>query len=347
MATSATQAEAIKTQGKLATTNSLTLFIGLNEPQGNLAFKEGRYDDAIAAYTKCIELSPENATFYNNRAMAQLKVNAFRQAELDCTSSLQYAPDNVKALWRRGTSRKFQQQFDQARDDLKRALTIEPQNKAVQQELALVESYLAPAPAAKGRNIPVEVISTEHAFQELQNHIAQTTSAQPVPPTNNQQPSTTLTSILKNQPTETETTSEVRSTRLPVVEDPIAPPTNMLDFQRRWRTYRRDPVQLARFLKAVKPDQLKSLFQSTFDADYMADILRVLQSNFVSAEGPRVVYDILRGVTQIPRFTMVQMFMDRQEQSTLASIFHRCLSDPRTDAALKAEFAQLQSTYGC
>lgn len=42
--------------------------------QGNEAFKAGKYTDAVAAYTKAIGACGDNYVYYNNRAMACLKV---------------------------------------------------------------------------------------------------------------------------------------------------------------------------------------------------------------------------------------------------------------------------------
>ena len=42
--------------------------------QGNLFYKEGKYEAAIAAYTKSMEFDPFNAILPANRAMAQLNM---------------------------------------------------------------------------------------------------------------------------------------------------------------------------------------------------------------------------------------------------------------------------------
>jgi Flp pilus assembly protein TadD len=45
--------------------------------QGNKAFQEQRYDQAIAHYTKAIQLDDQNAIYVINRAMAYLKAERY------------------------------------------------------------------------------------------------------------------------------------------------------------------------------------------------------------------------------------------------------------------------------
>lgn len=41
---------------------------------GNEFFKAGSYEDAVKAYSRAIELNPDNPVYYSNRAMAYLQV---------------------------------------------------------------------------------------------------------------------------------------------------------------------------------------------------------------------------------------------------------------------------------
>lgn len=73
--------------------------------EGNDAFKKNDFDLAIKLYTKAINLTPEEckelAVYYKNRAAAYLKQEMFEEALNDCDRSLEIAPSDPKALFRR------------------------------------------------------------------------------------------------------------------------------------------------------------------------------------------------------------------------------------------------------
>jgi len=114
--------------------------------KGNVAFKEGRYHDAIEHYSAALHKAPADAAapqlaavravLLSNRAMAHLKRGDFRACEDDCTSCLAADANNVKALLRRGTARAFVGDLAQAYGDFEAVLAIEPQNKDALGELA-------------------------------------------------------------------------------------------------------------------------------------------------------------------------------------------------------------------
>jgi len=103
--------------------------------QGNQAFREGRFYDAVQAYSQGIQLDDSLAILYSNRAMALLKLGNFVDAESDCTTCLSLDPSNVKALLRRGTARAYLAQFHAALEDFEQVLVLEPNNVAAAQEL--------------------------------------------------------------------------------------------------------------------------------------------------------------------------------------------------------------------
>ncbi|KAF9294353.1 RNA polymerase II-associated protein 3 [Linnemannia elongata] len=104
--------------------------------KGNELFKKGLYVKAIEHYSASIALDPSNSVLPINRAMALLKLERFAEAERDCTLGLKLDSKNVKALWRRGIARRSLGRVDEAKKDFETALTIDPINKAVKEELA-------------------------------------------------------------------------------------------------------------------------------------------------------------------------------------------------------------------
>ena len=56
--------------------------------KANAAFKAGKYDEALEAYTKAIELDNTNAVYPANRANIYIKKKDWAAAVEDCTSAI-------------------------------------------------------------------------------------------------------------------------------------------------------------------------------------------------------------------------------------------------------------------
>ena len=65
--------------------------------RGNEYFKTGEYSTAIDLYTQCIQLCPEDATFYGNRAAAYLMDKKYQSALTDALKAIALDPKAEKA----------------------------------------------------------------------------------------------------------------------------------------------------------------------------------------------------------------------------------------------------------
>ncbi len=68
--------------------------------QGNEHFKAGEFSKAVAAYSQSLQLQP-TCVAYANRAMAQLKLRQYEQADADCTAAIALDASYLKAWQRR------------------------------------------------------------------------------------------------------------------------------------------------------------------------------------------------------------------------------------------------------
>lgn len=75
-----------------------------------------------------------------NLAACQLKFKQDHHAAQNCTKVLRIEPENVKALYRRGLALINMSDFDQAREDLIKARSLEPSNRAVEDQLRSLEA---------------------------------------------------------------------------------------------------------------------------------------------------------------------------------------------------------------
>uniref|UniRef100_A0A8D2LII1 Protein unc-45 homolog B n=1 Tax=Varanus komodoensis TaxID=61221 RepID=A0A8D2LII1_VARKO len=110
--------------------------------EGNALFQEGRYEEALAAYTRALSLcppearpGPQRALLYRNRAACHLKLENYTQAESDASKAIEADGRDVKSLFRRSQALQKLGRHDQAILDLQRCLSLEPKNKVFQEAL--------------------------------------------------------------------------------------------------------------------------------------------------------------------------------------------------------------------
>ncbi|KAJ1663043.1 peptidyl-prolyl cis-trans isomerase cpr6 [Coemansia sp. RSA 1813] len=131
---------------------------------GNSDFKEGKLEDAAAKYSKALrylreimvfdadndpkdELRPQfiglKTPIALNRAMCYLKLGRFEDAVHDCSVVLETPElsdkDRTKAYYRRGSANRQLRLYEKAVEDLSRARELDPQDKAITNEIAQAE----------------------------------------------------------------------------------------------------------------------------------------------------------------------------------------------------------------
>ncbi|CAF0887963.1 unnamed protein product [Rotaria sp. Silwood1] len=101
--------------------NRLTLAIELKN-EGNLKYREQKYHEAIEAYTKAIELCPEESTeersqFYQNRAATWELLKDYEKVIEDCSKAIELNPKYVKCIQRRARAAETVGNFELALED--------------------------------------------------------------------------------------------------------------------------------------------------------------------------------------------------------------------------------------
>ncbi|KAK4352207.1 hypothetical protein RND71_027725 [Anisodus tanguticus] len=114
--------------------------------EGNLLFKNGKYQRAVKKYEKAVDCINEDEPFEDddqrvvkslrvscwlNGAACCLKRNDFQEAIKQCSKVLEVESCNVKALYRRAQAFMETADLHLAELDIKKALEIDPQNREV------------------------------------------------------------------------------------------------------------------------------------------------------------------------------------------------------------------------
>ena len=86
-------------------------------------------------YTRAIDIDPQNARYYNNRAWAYFKAGKAAQGLADAERSLQIRPNDAVTLDIRGHIFEALGRREEAIADFRRALSIEPKQRSSTQAL--------------------------------------------------------------------------------------------------------------------------------------------------------------------------------------------------------------------
>ncbi|XP_063831174.1 uncharacterized protein LOC135080466 [Ostrinia nubilalis] len=92
------------------------------------------FDPQVIDEEKVKELIDLKVKLYSNLAHCQLHYNQHEAAEILCTNALQFDPDNVKALYRRSLAFAGVKKYEEAWEDIQKALKLDPNDKAVKQK---------------------------------------------------------------------------------------------------------------------------------------------------------------------------------------------------------------------
>jgi len=102
-----------------------------NYNRGCALFGEGKHDEAIAEYTKAIELDPNYAHAYNNRGVAYKNKGQYELAIADYNRAIELDPNYAHAYYNRGVAYKNREQYELAIADYSKAIELDPEDSSV------------------------------------------------------------------------------------------------------------------------------------------------------------------------------------------------------------------------
>ncbi|KAJ3783348.1 hypothetical protein GGU10DRAFT_361198 [Lentinula aff. detonsa] len=124
--------------------------------KGNVAFKAGKYQEAIEHYAKAIEMNPLEPAFLTNRAASYMALKRFRPALDDCqhAATLQSANPSAKTLLRLARCQLALGSPTPASSTLRTVLSLEPKNSAANQlktKITELENHMKIFQSARGK----------------------------------------------------------------------------------------------------------------------------------------------------------------------------------------------------
>ncbi|KAI2801016.1 hypothetical protein RDWZM_003933 [Blomia tropicalis] len=108
---------------------------------GNELMKNGKFKEALDAYTKAIEIDNTNPIYYCNRAAANSKLDNHQAALEDCRIAIKHDPNYSKAYCRMGLAYVNLNDHLNARNSYKKAVDLDPSENNIS-NLNLAEQKL-------------------------------------------------------------------------------------------------------------------------------------------------------------------------------------------------------------
>ncbi|XP_048011838.1 small glutamine-rich tetratricopeptide repeat-containing protein alpha isoform X2 [Megalobrama amblycephala] len=109
---------------------------------GNNQMKVENFSAAVEFYSKAIQLNPQNAVYYCNRAAAYSKLGNYAGAVQDCERAIGIDPNYSKAYGRMGLALASLNKYSEAVSYYKKALELDPDNDTYKVNLQIAEQKM-------------------------------------------------------------------------------------------------------------------------------------------------------------------------------------------------------------
>ena len=125
-----------------------TVSAGIYFRQGYMMYELKRYQEAIVAYNKAIQLKPDFATAYNNRGIAKSDLGQLSAAISDYDKAIQLKPDYATAYYNRGNAKSALGEHFAAISDYDKAIQLKPDYATAYNNRGIAKSNLGEHSAA-------------------------------------------------------------------------------------------------------------------------------------------------------------------------------------------------------
>jgi len=110
--------------------------------EGNQHLADKKYEQAVECYRKAIELNPNNAIYFANRAAANSHMGKHQLAIDDCKQSLKLNPQYSKAYGRLGLAYFSLGMYKEAVEQYSKGVELEPNNASLKESLLAAQRKL-------------------------------------------------------------------------------------------------------------------------------------------------------------------------------------------------------------
>ncbi|KAL9104506.1 MAG: hypothetical protein Q9163_000537 [Psora crenata] len=135
--------------------------------EGNKAFAEKKFDEAIEKFSKALEIEPSNHVLYSNRSGAYASKKDFERALEDANKTTDLKPDWAKGWGRKGSALHGTGDLMGAKQAFEEALKLDPANAQAKSGLSAVERAISADASPDGAGGPRNIFNDPQIFQKL------------------------------------------------------------------------------------------------------------------------------------------------------------------------------------
>ncbi|CAB3996685.1 RNA polymerase II-associated 3-like [Paramuricea clavata] len=99
----------------------------------------------------------------------------------------------------------------------------------------------------------------------------------------------------------------------------LTPPLSSIQFQTTWKRLEKNPELLYSYMKIIPPDHLPKVLGESVESSFLMKIFSILSDFYV--RDCRSVFNELKNISQVKRFSMTLMFLSTKEKSVINDLF--------------------------
>ncbi|XP_077382018.1 sperm-associated antigen 1-like isoform X3 [Festucalex cinctus] len=277
---------------------------------GNEFVKKGQYQDAVAKYSECLKIKPEECAIYTNRALCYLKLERFGEAKQDCDAALKLEPSNKKAFYRRALANKGLKDYLACSTDLQEVLQQDPNVQEAENELQevtilLKQSLVSESPAKSRKVVPITEVDDDQETSAVAN---------------------------SDNCFREELSSKFQ-------------PSNAYEFGQALNNAcsSGNMAACADMLASTAPELLPQFVSTQLNGKTISFIVKVLDSHLLEKD-PNLVYKHLSHLHTADRFSVALMLLEKDERRHVNQLFER-LSSAESTEFTKHDVQNLANKY--
>ncbi|XP_064652393.1 sperm-associated antigen 1-like isoform X2 [Lineus longissimus] len=314
--------------------------------EGAAFVQKQEFKKAIDAYTTCIELFPDRAVSYTNRALCYLRLDKAVDALNDCSEALKLEPTNVKAYFRRAQAKKMLKLYKVSMEDLLNLLKIDNKNTPARKELDIVQKYYKEEllhqrkeMASKqdeekkqngdkkqdgggkkqngGKQRKKLIIEEVNGSSDEEEKTKATEK-----PTQKQMTQKNKQETKTAPPSEGKRNKKDRRKGGKVATAPTLSKKTPYEFMHAWNSLKKshDIEQYAKLIEQIRPQELPKLISNKLESNMLTVLIKCVQQHFLEKDAS-VSYNLLFHLQKVDRFKLVTMFVPEADKTMLNAIF--------------------------
>jgi tetratricopeptide (TPR) repeat protein len=283
--------------------------------QGNEHVKASQFQEALDCYTQSLALNASNAVALSNRAHVYLMLDEPALAERDCTAAIDVNRKYIKAYYRRAMANLKLEKAELAELDLKKVISLDPQNAQAREKLALLQGSEVPdwvkEKNRQQRDAQSKPKEVQKPMKPMRRIFVREVCSRPAAA------AAAAEEEIEVEAAATEIHGESRSEldALLARKVELRPATTWYQFERTWSSTKAH-VQRVEFLKMMPTASLGSVFKEFLDDTILGGIINLFESHLAHQEAAEIdgevqwVVEWLEAIAKVPRFATVCMCLE-------------------------------------